>query len=180
MCAIYRTFPEAKWPRCIVRWYRNAFAMCQWKHVRDVAGRIGRPRNRRPYRSRRSCASRSRTTGRVCGKQRGRNAVIHVLSVRTPEPVANQQRPGADHERNPKTNASHRSFSGRLFRPDAGGSPSPAYFLHSMGTPAVHEHWKTLRRGCMLNQRRCLRNSALLLRSFLSGRNCSGSVPCNV
>ena len=31
-------FPEAKWQRCIVHWYRNAFTMCPWKHLReDVA-----------------------------------------------------------------------------------------------------------------------------------------------
>lgn len=33
-------FPEAKWQRCIVHWYRNAFAMCPWKHVRDVAAML--------------------------------------------------------------------------------------------------------------------------------------------
>ena len=27
-------FPEAKWQRCIVHWYRNAFTMCPWKHLR--------------------------------------------------------------------------------------------------------------------------------------------------
>jgi len=29
-------FPEAKWQRCIVHWYRNAFTMCPWKHIREV------------------------------------------------------------------------------------------------------------------------------------------------
>jgi len=33
-------FPEAKWQRCIVHWYRNAFTMCPWKHVRDVAAML--------------------------------------------------------------------------------------------------------------------------------------------
>ena len=29
-------FPAAKWQRCIVHWYRNAFTMCPWKHIREV------------------------------------------------------------------------------------------------------------------------------------------------
>ncbi|WP_367274637.1 transposase [uncultured Victivallis sp.] len=29
-------FPEAKWQRCVVHWYRNAFTMCPWKHLREV------------------------------------------------------------------------------------------------------------------------------------------------
>lgn len=29
-------FPEAKWQRCIVHWYRNTFTMCPRKHVREV------------------------------------------------------------------------------------------------------------------------------------------------
>ena len=33
-------FPEAKWQCCVVHWYRNAFAMCPWKHVRDVAAML--------------------------------------------------------------------------------------------------------------------------------------------
>jgi len=33
-------FPKAKWQRCIVHWYRNAFTMCPWKHVRDVAAML--------------------------------------------------------------------------------------------------------------------------------------------
>jgi len=33
-------FPEAKWQRCIVHWYRNAFTMCPWKHVRDAAAML--------------------------------------------------------------------------------------------------------------------------------------------
>ena len=33
-------FPDAKWQRCIVHWYRNAFTMCPWKHVRDVAAML--------------------------------------------------------------------------------------------------------------------------------------------
>ncbi len=33
-------FPEAKWQRCVVHWYRSAFTMCPWKHVRDVAAML--------------------------------------------------------------------------------------------------------------------------------------------
>ena len=33
-------FPEAKWQRCVVHWYRNAFTQCPWKHVRDVAAML--------------------------------------------------------------------------------------------------------------------------------------------
>lgn len=33
-------FPEAKWQRCIVHWYRNAFTKCPWKHARDVAAML--------------------------------------------------------------------------------------------------------------------------------------------
>lgn len=29
-------FPEAKWQRCVVHWYRNAFTMCPWKHAKTV------------------------------------------------------------------------------------------------------------------------------------------------
>ena len=29
-------FPEVKWQRCIVHWYRNAFTMCPWKHLREA------------------------------------------------------------------------------------------------------------------------------------------------
>ena len=32
--------PEAKWQRCVVHWYRNAFTQCPWKHVRDVAAML--------------------------------------------------------------------------------------------------------------------------------------------
>ena len=33
-------YPEAKWQRCVVHWYRNAFTMCPWKHVREVAAML--------------------------------------------------------------------------------------------------------------------------------------------
>lgn len=33
-------FPEAKWQRCIVHWYRNAFAKCPWKHAREVTAML--------------------------------------------------------------------------------------------------------------------------------------------
>ena len=33
-------FPEAKWQRCIVHWYRNAFTMCPWKHLREVVAML--------------------------------------------------------------------------------------------------------------------------------------------
>ena len=33
-------FPAAKWQRCIVHWYRNAFTMCPWKHIREVVAML--------------------------------------------------------------------------------------------------------------------------------------------
>ena len=33
-------FSEAKWQRCIVHWYRNAFTMCPWKHLREVVAML--------------------------------------------------------------------------------------------------------------------------------------------
>ena len=33
-------FPEAKWQRCIVHWYRNAFTMCPWKHISKVVAML--------------------------------------------------------------------------------------------------------------------------------------------
>lgn len=33
-------FPEAKWQRCVVHWYRNAFTMCPWKHLREVVAML--------------------------------------------------------------------------------------------------------------------------------------------
>lgn len=33
-------FPDAKWQRCVVHWYRNAFTLCPWKHLRDVAAML--------------------------------------------------------------------------------------------------------------------------------------------
>ena len=33
-------FPEAKWQRCIVLWYRNAFTMCPWKHISEVVAML--------------------------------------------------------------------------------------------------------------------------------------------
>ena len=33
-------FPEAKWQRCVVHWYRNAFTACPWKHVREVSAML--------------------------------------------------------------------------------------------------------------------------------------------
>ena len=33
-------FPEAKWQRCVVHWYRNVFNLCPWKHVREVAAML--------------------------------------------------------------------------------------------------------------------------------------------
>ena len=33
-------FPEAKWQRCIVHWYRNAFTMCPWKHISEVVAML--------------------------------------------------------------------------------------------------------------------------------------------
>ena len=33
-------FPEAKWQRCVVHWYRNVFNLSPWKHVREVAAML--------------------------------------------------------------------------------------------------------------------------------------------
>ncbi len=33
-------FPEAKWQRCIVHWYRNAFTMCPRKSIREVVAML--------------------------------------------------------------------------------------------------------------------------------------------
>ena len=33
-------FPEAKWQCVIVHWYRNAFTMCQRKHLHDVVAML--------------------------------------------------------------------------------------------------------------------------------------------
>ena len=33
-------FPEAKWQRCVVHWYRNVFNLCPWKHIREVAAML--------------------------------------------------------------------------------------------------------------------------------------------
>ena len=34
------SFPEAKWQRCIVHWYRNAFTMCPRKYLHDVVAML--------------------------------------------------------------------------------------------------------------------------------------------
>ncbi len=33
-------FPYAKWQRCVVHWYRNAFSMSPWKHVKSIAAML--------------------------------------------------------------------------------------------------------------------------------------------
>ena len=33
-------FPDAKWQRCVVHWYRNAFSMSPWKHVKSIAAML--------------------------------------------------------------------------------------------------------------------------------------------
>lgn len=33
-------FPEAKWQRCVVHWYRNAFTMCPRKHIKAVVAML--------------------------------------------------------------------------------------------------------------------------------------------
>lgn len=33
-------FPAAKWQRCVVHWYRNAFGKCPYKHVKSVAAML--------------------------------------------------------------------------------------------------------------------------------------------
>ena len=33
-------FPEAKWQRCVVHWYRNAFSMCPKKHIKQLAAML--------------------------------------------------------------------------------------------------------------------------------------------
>ena len=33
-------FPEAKWQRCVVHWYRNAFVKCPYKHAKSVAAML--------------------------------------------------------------------------------------------------------------------------------------------
>ena len=33
-------FPDAKWQRCVVHWYRNAFTMSPWKHVKSIAAML--------------------------------------------------------------------------------------------------------------------------------------------
>ena len=33
-------FPEAKWQRCVVHWYRNAFGKCSYKHAKSVAAML--------------------------------------------------------------------------------------------------------------------------------------------
>lgn len=33
-------FPEAKWQRCVVRWYRNAFGKCPARYARAVAAML--------------------------------------------------------------------------------------------------------------------------------------------
>ena len=33
-------FPAAKWQRCVVHWYRNAFNKCPYKHVKTVAAML--------------------------------------------------------------------------------------------------------------------------------------------
>lgn len=33
-------FPDAKWQRCVVHWYRNAFSMCPKRHVKELAAML--------------------------------------------------------------------------------------------------------------------------------------------
>ncbi len=33
-------FPDAKWQRCVVHWYRNAFSICPSRHIREVAAML--------------------------------------------------------------------------------------------------------------------------------------------
>jgi len=33
-------FPEAKWQRCVVHWYHNAFSMCPKKHIKPLAAML--------------------------------------------------------------------------------------------------------------------------------------------
>ncbi|MEA4862270.1 MAG: transposase [Victivallaceae bacterium] len=33
-------YQKARWQRCVVHWYRNAFTRCPWKHVREVAAML--------------------------------------------------------------------------------------------------------------------------------------------
>ena len=33
-------FPDAKWQRSVVHWYRNAFSMSPWKHVKSIAAML--------------------------------------------------------------------------------------------------------------------------------------------
>ena len=33
-------FPDAKWQCCVVHWYRNAFSMSPWKHVKSIAAML--------------------------------------------------------------------------------------------------------------------------------------------
>ena len=141
-------FPDAKWQRCVVLWYRNAFTMSPWKHVKSIAAMLKAIHAQEVKDAAREKAK------LVIGKLRKMNLnkvaefiessvrdfVLYGLSLCALDTPAHEQCFGTDHERDSAQNPCNRSISGWLFRYDAGRRKTQTYFDNKMGNSSVFEH----------------------------------------
>lgn len=82
-------FPEAKWQRCVVHWYRNVFNLCPWKHVREVAAMLKAIHAQEDKEAARESGPGSGKAsqneagkgGGAYGEKRGGDLVLHGFSV---------------------------------------------------------------------------------------------------
>ena len=141
-------YPEARWQRCVVHWYRNVFTEVPSTKVKEVAAMLkaihaqedaGRPRPRpRPWW--RSWSHEAREGRRDGAGGRGRDAHLLPLPARASAPDPHEQPAGADHAGDPPADAGGGRLPGRPLGVDAGGGSAASRRRHPLGHAALPGH----------------------------------------
>lgn len=141
-------FPEAKWQRCIVHWYRNAFTMCPWKHFREVVAML------KAIHAQKDKAAARQKAALVAEKLRAMKLerIASFAETSVEETLSYMDFP-YEHWSRLRTNNGLERIMKEIRRrtrvvgsfPD-GWSQTQAYFHNKMGHSAVYEHLQTLRR----------------------------------
>lgn len=142
-------YPDAKWQRCVVHYYRNVFSLVPKGKVKEVVAMLkaihGQEDHQAAQEKAVQVASRLAPFCSQAGKRRHRrDTLVHVLSPRVLAEDPDEQPPGTDHAGNTASYEGCRVLPRWPLGADVGGCQVAVHSLQQMGKRCLSEHEEAL------------------------------------
>ena len=147
--ALGEFYPEAKWQRCVVHYYRNVFSVVPRGKVKEVAAMLKAIHAQEDLPAAKEKAvqvalrlekMKLSSAGRLVRGGDRRDTFLHALSPRVLAQDPNEQSDGADHAGDQAQDEGGGMVSRWSHRIDAGGGETAAHSFEQMGKRRVPEH----------------------------------------